>query len=403
MQWGFERLAAALFCVMCLLAGPTAAQGLFSSVITINDRIVTRYQLDQRTAFLSLLGLRENARETALNQLSIEALQLWAAEQAGVGVPPEAIEAGQAEFAARGNLNRDQLLTVLAQGGIDPATFDDFVRAGLIWREYVRQRFADEASAIPRDVLRRALETADLEADRRVLLSEIILPANTPQARQVSLERARAFAQIRDIEAFGVAASQYSLAQTRFRNGEVAWRPQSALPEQIRNAIANLQPGQSSRPVEFANSVSVYFLRDVELIPATTSAFAAIEYAALQLPSGADAGRVLAGLDRCQDLEAKSNAYPENAFVRETRLLTTIPGDLRAVLDTLDQGETTVVTRSGAGPRVVILCQRTFGEGAEIDLSLLQFRLEGQRLQLLAERHLRELRDAAVVIRPEDG
>ena len=394
-------LALGLFCV----AAPVAAQGLFSPVVTVNDRVVNRYQLEQRTQFLTLLGVPENQGEVALNQLSVEALQLQTAEAAGFAPSPEAIEAGQSEFAARANLTREQFIAALSQAGVDPATFRDFIAAGVAWRAYVQNRFREQAESLQPGTVERALETAEIEASRRVLLSEIILPANTPESRSVSRARAEGFSQMTNAEQFGAAAAQFSLAQTRFRNGEVEWRPLGALPDEIAQAVGNLPPGRASRPVELENAIAVFFMRDVELTPATTAQFASVDYARLQLPPGSDAEarRIAATVDRCEDLEGKSGRFSEGAYTRQTTLQSALPADVRAVIDGLDAGEVSATLRRGGAPVVVIICRRTFGEDAEIDVTRLRLGLVNQRLQLLANRHLAELRDRAVVIRPEDG
>lgn len=393
-------------CVLALagVAVPAAAQGLFSPVLTINERMINGYQLDQRTRFLTLLGVPENQGEAALTQLTIEALQIQAAEAAGFVPTPEALVAGETEFAARANLTREQFIAALGQGGVDATTFSDFIAAGVAWRAYVQDRFRAPAERLQTGVLARALETADLEEGRRVLLSEIILPANSPESRAISRARAEGFSQITNAEAFGAAASQFSLAQTRFRNGEVEWRPIAALPEEVVAAVGNLQPGQTSRPVDLENAIAVFFVRDVELTPPTTTQFASVDFARLRLPAGrtAEAQRILAAVNACEDLEGRSGAFSEGAFVRETTLLSVVPADLRAVFDGLDAGEGRVVQRQGS-PEVVFLCQRTFGQDAEIDLTLLRLGLINQRLALLTRKHLSDLRDRAVIIRPEDG
>ncbi len=402
------QLIAGLLGLACILSAwgisSATAQGLFSPVVIVNDRLVTRHQLDQRTQFLTLLGVPENQREVALNQLSIEALQLGASEAAGFQPTPEAIAAGQSEFASRANLSREQFIAALGQAGVQPETFIDFISAGVAWRGYVQERFRTQAEALQPGALDRALESAELAPTKRVLLSEIILPANTDDARRVSLARAQGFSQLTSPEQFGVAAGQFSVANTRFRAGEVEWRPLAALPPEIVEAVDPLQPGQASRPIELDNAVAVFFLRDVEIAPATTAQFASVDYASLQLPAGSDAQaqRIAARIDRCEDLEAESVAYSEAAYARNTTLLTALPADIRGVIDGLDAGEASIALRRGSAPVVVILCRRTFGEGAEIDPSLISLGLVNQRLQLLANRHLRELRDAAVVIRPDE-
>ena len=65
------------------------AQNLFAPVKKVNDRVITAYELSQRMAFLTVLRAPGNLRELAMNQLTDEALQRQAAENAGISVTAE--------------------------------------------------------------------------------------------------------------------------------------------------------------------------------------------------------------------------------------------------------------------------------------------------------------------------
>jgi len=400
-----KTLTSRLFGIaLALLAGgaPAVAQGLFSPVLVVNDMLVTRYELDQRVEFLTLLGAQGDIRDLALNQLTVEALQLETATAAGFGPTPEAIEAGQAEFATRANLTRDEFIAALAQNGVDAATFRDFIAAGVSWRAYVQDRFRDTARAFPGTLLERAEETATLEQARRALLTEIILPTETPGARSISLDRARRFSALRSEEAFSEAARAFSQTASRLEGGEVDWRLVDDLPPPIAEAVRNLGPGQTSRPVDLETAIGVYFVRDVEITPETSPAFASVDYAVLQLPAGAGAegAGIVARADTCEDLEGPAGRYPPGALQRQTTLLTALPGDLAPAISGLDTREATLATRANGAPAVVMVCARTFGRGAALDENRLRLGVTNERLQILAAEHLNDIRARAVIVRP---
>lgn len=384
-------------------AAPVAAQGLFSPVLIVNDSLVTQYELDQRITFLGLLGAQNDIRSLAFDQLTVEALQLQTAVEAGFSPSPEAVAAGQAEFAARANLSREQFITALGQGGVDPATFRDFIAAGVAWRAYVQDRFRPRAEGFPEAALERAEETAQLEVGRRVLLSEILLPASTPQSAAISRSRAAEFSRITSVEAFAAAARQFSQAASRFEGGEVEWRLVNDLPPEIQSAVANLSPGRASRPVEIPNAIAVYYLRDDELTPRTDAAFASVDYQVLRLPQGArdEAARIAASVDDCDDIHPFAARYSPSALTRQTTLLSALPAGLSATVAGLDTGESGIATVGTGTPAVVTVCQRTFGQGAELDTNRLRLGIVNERLQLLAAQHLNDIRSRAVILRPQ--
>ena len=79
------------------------------------------------------------------------------------------------EFAARGNLSREDLLNFLADAGVEESSFADFVAAGLQWRAVVQSRFARK-SAVQDDEIDNALNLGSNRTQLSLLLSEIILP-----------------------------------------------------------------------------------------------------------------------------------------------------------------------------------------------------------------------------------
>ena len=251
-----------------------AAQGKFSPEIQVGDAVVTRHQIDQRTRFLTLLGARGDIRQIAREQLINEAVQMSAVRDAELEISPELVEAGMAEFAGRANLETEQLLVLLGQAGIEQETFRDFMTAGVAWRELVRTRFGDAARAsIPRITLPRTLARTGTEGGIRVLVSEVILPASTPETALASRERAASISALPGEAEFAARRRrQYSIANTAARGGELNWVALDNLPDDVRGIIGALVPGQISRPVALENAVAVFLLRDVERVEAGAQA-----------------------------------------------------------------------------------------------------------------------------------
>ena len=133
--------------IVLLLIGVASAQaqGRFSPELQVGESVVTRYQVDQRTRFLTLLGAPGDVRALAREQLINEAVQFAAARSAGIELSEAQIAAGTEEFASRANLTAEQFLAALGQNGVEEQTFRDFVSAGVAWRSYVRSEFGEAA------------------------------------------------------------------------------------------------------------------------------------------------------------------------------------------------------------------------------------------------------------------
>ncbi len=380
------------------LATPVPAQGLFDPVARVDDSVITAWEVDQRARFLELFRTPGDTREIALERLIDERLQRGAAEAAGITATPEAIEAGMAEFAARAELPMEQFIDAIGQGGVTVEAFRDFVIAGILWREVVRARFLDAARPDAEAIDERLLEVGT-EGGTRVLLNEIVLPADDPRTAEASRARAGDLARISDEDAFREAARRFSRAPTRIRGGELDWLAISGLPPEVQPAVAGLRPGQTTRPIELGTSIAVFHMRDREDVRAAAPDDVAVDFVTLTLGSAEDVARATAGLQTCNDLYTVARDLPEDRLRRETLPRAQIPVAVRTAIAPLDPGETT--TLPGEPGTLVMLCGEELDTEAALNRPAVAEALANRRLGARAARLLAELRASATITREE--
>ncbi len=387
-----------LACALALLPAAAAAQSLFAPVVRIDDAVVTEWQVAQRARFLDLFRTPGDTRAIAIERLIEETLQIEAGRDAGIAPTPEAIEAGMTEFAARVELPLEEFLEAIGQGGVSPEAFRDFVTAGIVWRDLIRSRFGPEVRPEDDEIDARLIETG-AEGGTRVLLSEIILPADDPATAAASRARAADLARLSDAEAFAAAARLYSQAPTRIQGGALDWRPLAVLPDVVRPTLGGLPAGRASAPVELGSSIAVFFMRDREEVRAAPPGDIAIDHALLTLPSPEAAARLAATAQTCDDLYPAARTLPEDALRRETVPEERIAPAVRQVLDGLDRHETALLP--GATATVVMLCARQPDTEAALNRLAVAEELAGQALNARANRLLAELRARATIVRFE--
>ncbi len=398
--------AASVVCALSLSLGATIAQAqsLFSPAITVNDNAITYFELEQRLAFLQLLGAPE-ATEAGTRALLIdEHLQENAYKAAGIEVSPEQLEAGMEQFAARAQLSTEEFIEALQGGGVEPQTFRTFVENGLGWRELIRARFVRQARPTDAEI-DRALAADGGVGGVRVLLSEVVIPITPETLEQVQAEAER-ISQITSAAAFSDAARQFSATQTAANGGRMNWMPLSNLPPQLRPQILALSPGDVTSPIALPNAIALFQLRDIEEIPNRATQFASIEYAAYFIPGGRseaaleEATRLQSQVDTCDDLYGVALGQPEEVLERGTLAPSEIPQDIALELAKLDEGETSFsLTRSNGQTLVfLMLCGRTAAPNEEASREDVANALLQQRLSAFAESYLDQLRAEALII-----
>ena len=356
------RIAAVLLC----LALPAAAQTLFEPVARVGDSVVTGYELDQRVRFNRALGAPGDLEALSLEQLVEDRLRLVAAERNGIDPTEEEIAEGLEEFASRANMSVDEFVAAIAEDGVEPQTFRDFVLAGLAFRQVVQERFGPLVDVGDVDVDR---EIARVEPTGRleVSLAEIILPADTPERQGQALAIAeRLREEVGDFAQFEAAARQVSFAATRDRGGVLEPLPAERLPGPVRERILALPVGGVSEPIPIPDALVVFQFRGVAEVPGEPEPTGAIDYAAFYIPGGrspealAQAAAIDARVDGCDDLYGVAQGLPPERLERGVRPVGAIPADVATQLALLDPGEVSVaLTRAGGRTLIfLMLCER---------------------------------------------
>ncbi len=375
------------------------AQSRFTPAIQVGDQIVTRYQLDQRTLFLSLLNAPGDPRQLAREQLISEAIQLSATRQANIAPSDDQILSAQSEFAARADLTVDEFVGALAESGVNAQTFRDFMAAGVAWRSLVRQRFGETAAAISTDQIERALARTGTEGGVRILVTEILLPATSPETTRASRARASEIRSVTTEAEFSGFARQYSVANSRFNGGELGWAPLTALPPEVSAEISRINPGQISRPIDLENAIGLYFLRDIEQVAAGTPSTLAVDYA-LFVTGGdqASATALMGSIDTCDDLYGVAQGLPPQRLTRENTPIQGLPDDVRAAITGLDVGEATTSLRRNDQITILMLCSRSPAQESTVDMEIVQNRMANSRMGVMAADYLANLRASTHIV-----
>ncbi len=390
----FGRLAMMALALGLTTAGHPATANPFTPVITVNDSVITQYELDQRLLFLQILRQPGDLPALARSGLIEDRLRGAAGKAAGIKIAPEKIIEGMTEFAARANLSAEEFLTIVNQMGLETEAFRDFVQAGLIWREVVRDRFAGQVSITDAEI-DRAIATFQPTSAIKLSLLEIVLPAEgVDQSGAIALAR-RLQSQIETEDDFAAAARANG-------GGAKGWTRLSDVPEEARTILGRQAPGSMTSPVVFKDKVVIYWVSERAEDDLGTSAGTFVDYAQLLVPDTETAAAELAAIrgrvDSCNDLYAEAKGLPADRLIRETKSQGAVAGDIAAALTTLDAGESNTQLRRSGYRVFLMLCSR--GPAPELvpDRDSIRETLLNQRLGSLADIYLEELRSEAIIV-----
>jgi peptidyl-prolyl cis-trans isomerase SurA len=392
-------MIASLCLALAVTALPASAQDPFAPRVVVNDRVITNFEVQQRALFLELFNTPGDLEEEAINRLIEERLQMFAAERRGIRPTEAQIADGMAEFAARADMSAEEFVATLEQLGVAFESFRDFVIAGIAWREVVRERFAGRVNITEAEI-DRAMSMTAWRGATRLLLSEIVLPADPQFAAEVEQLVAQITA-MTSIDAFSQAAREVSLSESAGRGGRLDWVAIENLPEPIRPMLLQMRPGQVAPPIPAGEAIILFQLRGIDRRDTLPPQDIIVEYARVLIPGAGTAAardeiaRLRAQADTCRDLAGLVPSRPEERFELVVQPLSEAPQDVALELARLDEGEISANLRTGDATRLIMLCARVPGDDLRPSRAQMAEMLTDRRVSALADGYLAELRAEA--------
>ncbi len=407
----FTRLTGFLILAALALGAvqPVSAQQTLRAAAVVNDQVISQLDVEMRVRLVMLsAGIspqqadRARLRDQVLRNLINEQLQLQAAKRFGYSVSEPEVDESVQRVAQNNNMSADQFLSILRQNNVTVETFRDQLRANLAWQKVIGNRLSRDVSISDEDVDDAIKRYRSRQGERQYRVREIFLAVDDeqelPRIRQTAQ---RLMQQLRQGADFGALARQFSQSPTAADNGVIGWVTQENLPEAVAQAVTQMQPGQLAGPVRGYNGLHLVNLMDTRVLSpgnetvelrqlftpvadgpsedAVAEAKQRLKRLAQPAEGCSNFDTLAEGTDqaRTSDLgEVKMSALPENIRPKVADLPLETPSEPMQV---------------AGGYAILMVCDRTGG----IDREQIRRTLQQERLNMLAQRYMRDLRRQA--------
>lgn len=257
-----------------LVSMHTQAQQLDRIVAVVNDDIIMKSELDLRTQLITeqiqaqgvQIPPRDVLRQQVLDRLILDSLQLQIAEVQGLRISDRQLNETLETIAAQNGLTLPEFREALIAEGQDYAQAREQIRRELLVSQ-VQQSNVNRRIQVSEQEIRNFLNSdAAQQRQAEFLLSNILIALPSQASPDVIQNAERKVQEIYDTliagAEFADTAVSVSNAPNALNGGDLGWRNQNELPETLAAAIANLQPGEISRPIRTPGGFHILQVRD---------------------------------------------------------------------------------------------------------------------------------------------
>lgn len=384
----------------------------------VNDEIVTMLDLRNRIEMVIITSRLPRNAETArrlapqvLRTLIDEQLQLQEAARLNVSISDSEMDRARGDLETRNGLRPGQFEEFISRLGVDPGTVDRQLRANLLWSKLVQRRFSGQVDVSAEEVEETRTRLADNVGKEQKRVSEILLTIDDPGREDDVVELAnRLVTQLRGGASFQSIARQFSQAANANVGGDIGWVLTDQLSPELSEAVDTLDTGEISDPIRSVVGYHIMQVSDTRVLAKPDPADTEVRLSQVFLPvrpgdnaeqrsTQTEAVRGVAETaTSCEEMAtlAKDAGSPVAPDLGKSKLAA-LPENLRVQVADLQVGQTTEPINLPNGVMAVMVCERSDPEANLPDQQQIRRQLENQRFEVLAQRYLRDLRQAAFI------
>lgn len=397
-----KRISIILLVATSLANIKVLAQNKFEPIVTVNNRIVSHYELSQRLALLNVLQPNKISRKQVLKNLINERLLEQFSEQFKIKISEKKIEEELSVLANQFNVSNDVFLEELKKLNISKQTVTSFLKNRILLTEVVYFKFSNRA-AISVDEVDSFIING--KASVELNLAEIVLPFRYDNKEEILNLVSSIKNRLSEGRKFESIAKEYSKSPTAINGGDIGWVPISQMPIDLGNKLLTANINEIIGPEIIENIVVLYKLIAMRDVPLFNNVNTELDYIEISYSSESklslkETVLLFEDNDNCLNLQFKLKNY-ENLSKSLTRTVVSskkIDKEKLNYLEKLDSGEMALIGSNKQSDAILLmLCSRQ-QEISKSDRELARQFLISQRLNFLADGLLADLKSEAKII-----
>lgn len=412
----FMALVAPLLAPALPAQAQPAADMVLRIAAVVNDDIISVYDIEARSDILiASAGMpdttetRARIRDQVLRALIDETLKLQEAQRLDQTVTEEEMTRAVRQVEQQNRIPPGGFEDFIQATGVDRESALRQIRAEVAWIKSIRVLFASQVDITDEqvDIVMNRLQAA--RGKPEYLVNEIYLPVDNPtEEARIRQNAERLGAQLREGAAFPPLARQFSQSPSAAKGGQLGWVRQGDLDTALEQALQGMPEDSVSDPIRTVGGFHILHMLDRRRTAEPDPDAARLSISQLALPSRGPKALsratreeiktvVRQNVETCEDL----NALAEEMDVPNSGAVGSVPvarlqGPMRDILLGLGENQASEPLRTPNGELILMVCDREVPGGMPTREDIRE-RLYQERLDAIANRHLRTLRQQALI------
>ena len=244
----------------------SALKPLDHIVAVVNEDVITERMLENRVKdFAKQLQLSqlsridpETLRKQVLERMIRDAIQLQQAKQLGITVDDLMLNRMLEQLAKTNNMSLETFRQTIEAEGMDYARFRDQTREEIIIKQLQQRVVASKISVSDQEIKQyiqqnETLDSSTISFHLRHILIAIPEAASPEDLEKAKLKAESVYKRIQYGSKFEDLAIKESSGRNALKGGDLGERKANELPQLFVDAISDLQPGETSKPVKSAS------------------------------------------------------------------------------------------------------------------------------------------------------
>ena len=261
-----------LFCFISSHAHATL-KPLDHIVVVVNDDVITNTMLKNRISdFRKQLELGqlsriepETLKKQVLERMIRDTIQLQQAKQFGITVDDLMLNRMLEQLAKSNNMSLEVFRQAIESEGLNYTRFREQTRDELIIKQLQQRIVASKISVSDQEVQQyieqnESVDSSKISYHLRHILIATPESANPEDIKKAKLKAESVYKKIQYGTKFEDLAIKESSGRNALKGGDLGERKASELPQLFIDAVKDLQPGETSKPVKSASGFHLLYL-----------------------------------------------------------------------------------------------------------------------------------------------